>query len=171
MVNDIISANTVLSAKHGACYIRIKEDNITKTYNFAQVTKLEAKIEREKSEFSALGRTGKLHKNVGWKGTGSATFRFNTNKISKVFEKFQEGGEDLVFDIVIENSDPQTSSYTGKQRTTLINCCIDGGTLAKIDIDSEILDQDVTFTFDAFKVGTGTDGFTSLPQQGGFPTF
>ena len=52
-----------------------------------QAINLEAKFEKNKTEVPILGKTGKGNKATGWKGTGSATFHYNTSIFSHKFAK------------------------------------------------------------------------------------
>ena len=72
--------------------------------------------------------------------------------------RFKETGEDVYFDIQVENEDPTSS--VGRQTVILKDCNIDGGILAKFDADAEYLDEDVDFTFEDFEI---PEKFTMLP--------
>ena len=115
-------------------------------YNFMQAVNLEAKYEKTKTEVAILGRTGKGNKSTGWKGTGSATFHYNTSIFRELFMRFKETGEDVYFDIQVTNEDP--TSKAGRQTVILKDCNLDGGILAKFDADAETLDEDLDFTFE-----------------------
>ena len=54
-------------------------------------------------------------------------------------------GKDVYFEIVIENNDP--SSDIGRQSVALKQVNIDNVTMAKLDINSTELDEEVSFTF------------------------
>ena len=115
-----------------------------------QAINLEAKVEKTKSEVPILGKTGKGNKSTGWKGTGSATFHYNSSIFRKILEKYKNTGEDTYFDIQITNEDD--TSEAGRQTVILKDCNIDGGILAKFDADGEYLDEDMDFTFDDFEI-------------------
>ena len=97
-----------------------------------------------------LGKTGKGNKSTGWKGSGSATFHYNTSIFRELLERYKRTGEDVYFDIEVTNEDPTSS--VGLQTVNLINCNIDGGILAKFDADGEYLDEDMDFTFEDFEI-------------------
>ena len=62
-------------------------------------------------------------------------------------------GEDvkiIYFDIAITNYDP--NSAAGAQTVVLKDCSIDGGILAKFDVDGEFLEEDMDFTFEDFEM-------------------
>lgn len=146
MSNITMKAKDTVSAKLAECYITIDG----RRYNFMQAIDLEATFERTKTEVPILGKTGTGNKSTGWKGTGSATFHYNTSIFREMMEKYKNTGEDVYFDMQITNEDPTSSA--GRQTVVLIDCNIDGGTLAKFDADGEYLDEDMDFTFEDFKI-------------------
>lgn len=147
MSNNIkMKAKDAISAKLAQCFVSINENR----YNFMQAINLEASFEKSKAEVPILGQTGSGNKSTGWKGTGSATFHYNTSIFRQMMLDYKESGEDVYFDIQIINEDP--TSAAGKQEVWLYDCNIDGGILAKFDADGEYLDEDMDFTFEDFKM-------------------
>ncbi len=141
-----MNAKDAVSAALAECYVTIDGSR----YNFMQAINLEAKIEKTKSEIPILGRTGKGNKTTGWKGSGSATFHYNTSIFRQLLYKYKETGEDVYFDIQITNEDP--TSAVGRQTVILKDCNVDGGLLAKFDADAEYLDEDLDFTFEDWQM-------------------
>lgn len=146
MANIVMKAKDTLSAKLAECFITIDG----KRYNFMQAINFEAKFERMKTEVPILGKTGKGNKSTGWKGTGSATFHYNTSIFREMMLRYKDTGEDVYFEIQVSNEDP--TSEAGRQTVVFIDCNIDGGVLAKFDADGEYLDEDMDFTFEDFKM-------------------
>lgn len=147
MSNNItMKAKDAISAKLAECFATIGNNR----YNFMQAINFEAKFEKTKAEVPVLGKTGSGNKSTGWKGTGSATFHYNTSIFREMMLKFKETGEDIYFEIQVTNEDP--SSAAGRQTLVFIDCNIDGGILAKFDADGEYLDEDMDFTFEDFKM-------------------
>lgn len=146
MDNPIMNAKDSVSASLAECFVTIEENR----YNFMQALNLEAKLEKTKTEVPVLGKTGKGNKATGWKGTGSATFHYNTSIFRELLERFKNTGEDVYFDIQVTNEDP--TSAVGRQTVILKDCNIDGGILAKFDADGEYLDEDMDFTFEDFEI-------------------
>ena len=144
--NVTMKARDAVSATLAECYVTIG----TRRYNFMQAINLEAKFEKNKTEIPILGKTGKGNKTSGWKGTGSATFHYNTSVFRQMMLQYKETGEDIYFEIHISNEDP--TSAVGRQTMILVDCNIDGGILAKFDADGEYLDEDMDFTFEDFKM-------------------
>lgn len=146
MDNPIMNAKDSVSASLAECFATIEGNR----YNLMQALNLEAKLEKTKTEVPILGKTGKGNKATGWKGTGSATFHYNTSIFRELLEKFKNTGEDIYFDIQVTNEDP--TSAVGRQTVILKDCNIDGGILAKFDADGEYLDEDMDFTFEDFEI-------------------
>lgn len=145
--NITMKAKDTLCASLAECFITIKGNR----YNFMQAINVEVRIEKTKVEVPILGRTGKGNKSTGWKGTGSATFHYNTSIIRGLLEDYKNTGLDTYFEMQITNEDPTTS--VGRQTVVLTDCNIDGGILAKFDANNnEYLDEDINFTFEDFKI-------------------
>ena len=144
--NAIMKAKDTISAALAECFITIG----SRRYNFMQAINLEAKFEKTKTEVPILGKTGKGNKASGWKGTGSATFHYNTSVFRQMMLQYKETGEDVYFEMQISNED--STSAVGRQTIILIDCNIDGGILAKFDADGEYLDEEMDFTFEDFKM-------------------
>ena len=141
-----MNARDSVSSKLAKCYVTIDG----KRYNFMQAIDVEAKIEKTKVEVPILGKTGYGNKATGWKGTGSATFHYNTSIFRRLLLNYKNTGEDIYFDMEIINEDPTSS--VGRQSIILIDCNIDGGVLAKFDAKGEYLEEDWDFTFEDFKM-------------------
>jgi hypothetical protein len=141
-----MKAKDAISAKLAECFATIGKNR----YNFMQAINFEAKFEKTKTEVPVLGRTGVGNKSTGWKGTGSATFHYNTSIFREMMKKYKDTGEDVYFEIQVTNDDP--TSAAGRQTVVFVDCNIDGGVLAKFDADGEYLDEEMDFTFEDFKM-------------------
>lgn len=146
MANITMNAKDALSAKLAECFVTIGKNR----YNFMQAIDFEANFERTKTEVPILGKTGMGNKSTGWKGTGSATFHYNSSIFRQMMLHYKDTGEDVYFEIQVTNEDP--TSAVGRQTVVFIGCNIDGGILAKFDADGEYLDEDMDFTFEDFKM-------------------
>lgn len=154
MKNTVMHAKDTIQAALAECYVTIGD----RRYNFMQAINLEAKFEKTKKEVPILGKPGKGNKATGWKGSGSATFHYNTSIFRQMMLDYKDTGKDTYFEIEIINSDP--SSDAGSQTVVLTDCNIDGGILAKFDADGDYLDEDMDFTFEDFSM---PETFTDLP--------
>ncbi len=142
----LMNAGDAVSASLAECYVTIEGNR----YNFMQAINLEASIEKIKTEVPILGKTGKGNKAAGWKGTGSATFHYNTSIFRQLLKRYKDTGEDVYFDIQVSNEDP--TSRVGRQTVILKDCNIDGGVLTKFDADAEYLEESLDFTFEDFEM-------------------
>ena len=84
--NITMKAKDTLSASLAECFVTIKG----KRYNLMQAINLEAKFERNKTEVPLLGKTGKGNRTTGWKGTGSATFHYNTSIFREMMLQYKK---------------------------------------------------------------------------------
>lgn len=153
MANVIMNAKDSLSAKLAECYVTINNNR----YNFMQAINLEATVEKNKVQVPILGRTAKGNKSSGWVGKGKAKFHYNTSVFRRLLRDYKNTGEDIYFDIQVTNEDPTSSA--GRQSVILIDCNLDGGVLAKFDAEGSFLEEEMTFTFEDFKI---VEEFTSL---------
>ena len=153
-MSDTMQGRDAISGSMAKCFATIDNNR----YNFMNAIKIEAKLEKTKTEVPVLGKTGKGNKSTGWKGTGSATFHFNNSILRGYLERYARTGEDFYFDMQLVNEDP--TSQVGKQTVVLIGCNIDGAILAKFDADADYLDEEMDFTFEDFKI---PDSFKNLP--------
>ena len=146
MSNITMKGKDAISAKLAECFVTIKG----RRYNFMQAINLEASFEKNKTEVPILGKTGTGNKATGWKGSGSATFHYNTSIFREMMLKYKDTGEDVYFEIQVTNDDP--TSAAGRQTVVFMDCNTDGGILAKFDAEGEYLDEDMDFTFEDFKM-------------------
>lgn len=152
-MSNIMNAKDAVSASLAECYVTIEGNR----YCFMQAINLEANFEKNKSEVPILGKTGKGNKSTGWKGSGSATFHYNTSIFRELMLRYKNTGEDIYFDIQVTNED--ATSSVGRQTVVLKDCNMDGGILTKFDADAEYLDEDMDFTFEDFEI---PEKFTNL---------
>jgi len=153
-MTETMHAKDAISASLAECFITIDGNR----YNFMQAIDLEATFEKQKTEVPILGKTGRGNKSTGWRGTGTATFHYNTSIFRELLYRYKNTGEDIYFDIQVTNEDPTSS--VGRQTVILKDCNIDGGILAKFDADADYLDETLDFTFEDFEI---PEKFNMLP--------
>ncbi|NKQ18427.1 phage tail tube protein [Brevibacillus laterosporus] len=107
--------------------------------------KFEAKVEKNKKEGKTLNRRGTQHKAMGWKGTGSMTIYYVTTLFRQLMLDYMKTGKDIYFDVQITNEDPTSS--VGKQTVVIKGINLDGITMALLDIDSEDMEEEISFTW------------------------
>jgi|GEM_PF-359097 len=88
--NITMKASDTLSAKMAKVFVTIEGHR----YNLMNAINLEAKFEKTKTPVPILGQMGEGNKATGWKGTGSATFHYNTSMFREIVEKFRNKEQD-----------------------------------------------------------------------------
>ena len=137
-----------LDALQGAmaeCYITT-EDGLR--YNLMQIINIEVKMEITSKEIPILGRPGKGNRPTGWTGTFSGTAHYNQSILRSMLLQYKNTGVLPSFDMMIINED--RSSEAGRQTAIFRQCRLKGGVLAKLDANSETLEEDIEGTFDDF---------------------
>ncbi|NLY47182.1 MAG: phage tail tube protein [Tissierella sp.] len=134
-------AEDAISGKMGKAFATINGE----VHEMMYLKNIEATAEKNKVEVPVLGRTGNQHKAGGWNGTGSATVYYVTSKFRELMLQYIKTGRDFYLDILIENNDPTSSA--GTQTTILKGVNFDSIVMAKLDIESETLDEDLSFTY------------------------
>ena len=149
-----LNAPDTISGKEGRAYAKIDGNN--EDLFFAKT--IESTVEKSKSEVKAIGKRMTGHKTTGGNGTGSMTLYYMTPLFRQMIKQWKETGQDIYFDMVIENDDQESSA--GKQSVLLIDCNLDSVVLGKLDGDSDDpLDEDVDFTFEDFDILTAFTQF------------
>lgn len=144
--NITMNARDAIAAKLAKCFLTINGNR----YNFANIIDLEAKLDKDKATVPRLGAIMKGHKSCGMEGTFSGTMHYNQSVLRKLLESYKNTGEDIYFEMQIENDDPTSAAES--QSVILYDCNTDGGVLAKFDADGEYLDEDIEGTFEDFSI-------------------
>ncbi|AJA42532.1 xkdM-like portal protein (endogenous virus) [Clostridium phage phiCT453A] len=135
-------AEDTISGQEARAYITVNGRNEELFY----AKKIESKVEKQKTEVKTLGRRGTQNKAAGWKGTGTLTVYYATSLFRELMLKYMKDGIDTYFDLAVTNEDP--TSNIGKQTIVLKNCNLDEVSMAMFDVDSEVLEEDMSFTFE-----------------------
>ena len=117
---------------------------------------LEASIKIDKTELRTIGKRGAQNKPTGWTGSGSMNIYYITSLFRRMMMQYVKTGVPVYFDMTVINNDPGSS--VGTQTTVLKNCSLDSVIIAKFDVEAEVLDESVEFTFDDVDL---LDNFTS----------
>lgn len=140
-------AGDTISGQEATAFMIVKNSDGTSTVEDLFFAKnLEASCEINKTPIKTLGKRGEQHKPTGWTGSGKMGVYYVTSLFRKMCIQYIKTGIPVIFDIYVRNQDPTSS--VGAQTTMLKNCSIDSIMLAKFDVDSDVLDEDVDFTFD-----------------------
>lgn len=141
-----LKAWDAINGAMGKCYANIDGSIEEMIY----VKNIEARVEKRKSEIKVLGSTAIKHKANGWNGSGKMNIYYTTSVFRKIIAKYIKDGKDTYFDLFIENNDP--SSDIGKQKIWLKQVNINNIVMAKLDINSTELDEEIDFTFNGVEI-------------------
>jgi hypothetical protein len=137
-----LQAKDTISGKEGRAYATI--DGLVEEMFY--IKKLKATAEKKKKEINTLGKRGTQHKANGWNGKGDMTIYYVTSRFRKLMLDYIKTGKDTYFDVQIVNED--NTSSIGKQTVVLKNVNLDSVVMAALDTESEVLEEDVQFTYD-----------------------
>ena len=93
-------------------------------------------------------------------GSGTLTIYYMSPYYRQMVEKYKDTGKETYFEMTLKNKDPE--STVGANVQTLHDVSVDSVTLAKFDMEGEVLDEEVPFTFDDY---TGLAQFAEEPQH------
>lgn len=142
-----LKAGDTISGQEAIAKMTIKNADGTRTIEDMFFGKnLEATCEIEKTDLRTLGKRGSQHKPNGWSGSGKMTVYFVTSIFRNMALQYIKTGVPVYFDIMVTNNDP--GSTIGPQTTVLRNCTLDSVVVAKFDVESEAMEEDLNFTFD-----------------------
>lgn len=157
-----LKAGDTISGQEAAASMLVKNpDGSTSVENAFWAKNLEATVQIEKTDVYTLGKRGAQHKPNGWSGSGTMTIYYITSLFRKMALQYIKTGKPAYFDLTVTNDDPAAS--IGAQTVILKNCSLDSVIIAKFDVESEILDESVEFTFDDVDI---LDEFVD-PELGG----
>ena len=152
----MMKSNMLCSGAEGTCHITINDT----IYDFGNVKNFEAKETNSIEEIRVLGRTTAVHKNNGSKGTFTCTMYYNQSVLRQVQKTYKETGVMPRVDIHVANEDP--SSTVGKQAVILLDCLFDSLVIAKLDVDSTTLTEDLSGTFDDWDMPKSFDLYEGM---------
>lgn len=142
-----LKAGDTISGQEAAASMLVKApDGSTSVENAFWAKNLEATVQVEKTDVYTLGKRGAQHKPNGWSGSGTMTIYYVTSLFRKMALQYIKTGMPAYFDLTVTNNDPGSS--VGVQTVILKNCTLDSVIIAKFDVESEVLDESVEFTFD-----------------------
>lgn len=140
------AGDTISGQEATATMLVHNDDGTTSVENMFWAKNLEASVDIEKTDVYTLGKRGAQHKPNGWTGSGNMTIYYITSLFRKMAIQYIKTGKPVYFDLTVTNNDPGSS--IGAQTIVLKSCTLNSVILAKIDVESEVLDESVEFTFD-----------------------
>lgn len=149
MPQSILDARDILSGEQGMIKATLPDGRVMTVMHAKNI---ETTISYDKEQVPILGKRGKGNRKTGETYSGTMTLYYVDSTFRKLAEQYKDTGEDFYFDMTITNEDRTT--HTGKQIVILRDCNFDEMILAKLDADSSILEEDVSFTFEDYIVDT-----------------
>lgn len=146
MDNTVMDARDAISGSLANCYVTIDGSR----YKFLQMTEFSATYKPNIVDVPILGRVNKGHKMVGGSGEWSGKATYNQSILREVMKRYQDTGSFPEIEMQIENEDP--SSSVGRQSTILTGCLLDSMVVAKFAAGENLLDEDISGTFDKFEL-------------------
>lgn len=153
MNDTIMESNDALAGSQASCYVTIDGSR----YKFLQMTEFSATYKPNIIDVPILGRVNKGHKTVGGSGEFSGKAHYNQSILRKVMKTYQDTGYMPYMEFQIENED--ASSSVGRQSAILKGCLLDSVVVAKFAAGENLLDEDISGTFDKFEL---PEEFTEL---------
>lgn len=144
--NAIMQAKDAIYGGLAQCFITIDSHR----YNFMCLTEFESKWEVNTTDVPRLGTVTAGHKPAGGKGTWSGTAHYNQSVFRKMADTYQKTGLMPYFEIQVTNEDP--SSSVGRQTIIHRDCLCDSFILAKFKAGEELLDEELSGTFESFDI-------------------
>ncbi|WP_101772328.1 phage tail tube protein [Peptostreptococcus faecalis] len=136
-----------VAGSQGEAYINVNGQNLS----LASLKKFEAKFKLKMAELNILGETGAKSRPAGWEGTWEATLYYNQSTLRKLALQYAETGVLPTFDLKIVNNDPMSTSTIGRKSYTFLDCYFEELILAMLDVDSEVLEEEVSGRFSGVK--------------------
>lgn len=138
--------NNVVAGGEGYAFMSSEGKKI----ELAGVKEVEANLSFDKSEVRALGHRMTGHKVTGASGEGSLVLYYITSEFRKRAKDYIKTGKAFTFDLYITNDD--VASDIGRQTVALYDCSFDDISLAMLNSDNEVLEEELSFTFDDFDI-------------------
>lgn len=136
-----LKAGDVISGREGTAFATIDGRNVPLFF----LKTIEATVELVKTEVPVLGKRTNQQKVTGANGTGSMTIHKVTSEFAQIAVNYMKTGKIPDITIKVTNDDP--NSTIGRQSVLLKDVIFDSIVIAKLDVESETLDEDVDFTF------------------------
>ena len=140
--NAKMNAQDAIFGGLAECYVTING----RRYNFMSMTDFESKWAVNVAEVPILGKVGMGHKAAGGSGPWSGTAHYNQSVFREIANTYQKTGVMPYFEIQASNEDP--TSAVGRQTIIHRGCLCEEFTLAKFESGEEILEEDLSGTFE-----------------------
>lgn len=146
-VKTLRLANETVSGSQGAMFAEYNG----RRFVLASVSKFKAKFKANTSKKGVLGLSAKQSRPAGWEGSWEATLYYNQSTFRAIAEIYKDTGVMPTLSIQVINEDLSSIKTIGRQSVTFLDCFMEETILAAIDVDAEVLEEDVSGTFNDFE--------------------
>ena len=154
--NPIMNAQDAVYGSLARCFYTVNG----RRKLFLSLTDFESKWEINLVDVPIMGKVGMGHKAAGGKGTWSGTAHYNQSDFRVMADEYQKTGTLPYFEIQVTNEDPSTK--VGRQTIIHNGCLFDSVVLSKMQAGEEILEEDLSGTFESWDM---PEKFTELPGK------
>lgn len=147
-----LRSRDVINSNLGSLIIEFPDGSRRK---MAEVRNIQANIEVATEEFRCIGEMMHRHKGVGARGSGSMNVYTGTPEFLQYLTDFINNKFNYRFVITCWINDPETSTGEGgrgAQICEISDVLLHGSQLFRLDTEDGILDQDVDFDFDSYRI-------------------
>lgn len=145
-ISDYLKYSDTITGTEAKGYITIDGRNEDLFY----AKKLKSSVKKTKKTGKTLGNRAEQSKAAGYSGTGTLTVYYVTSLFRELMIEYMNTGKDVYCDITVSNED--ATSEVGKQTVLLQRVNFDEVSMAMFDVDSEALEEDMSFTFENAKL-------------------
>lgn len=146
--NEYLTADKVVSGSQAEVWVTYNDTN--ERFCFARLMNLKAKAKINTKKIAILGRSGKATRAFSWEGEGTAKMYYCDSTQREKVKEFSRSGKMFTMDIEVYNKDDGSSM--SEQGTILKNCVLSELLVALVDIETEYLEEDISFTFDDYDI-------------------
>ena len=114
-------------------------------YELAEIKNVTATITFNKTAYKVMGSQAERHKAAGWTGAGDVSYHWVSPRFQRMIIEAAKTGVQPYFSMTITNDDAGSSA--GTQSIWLGQVNIDGGDIAKLELDADMLEGSYNFTF------------------------
>ena len=131
-----MEAQDAISAKEGTLFIIVDGQSL----EFAELIKLNARLNYTKAEVKSVNRRMKGSKVVGGEGVGDMAIYYHRPELREMAANYVKNGIAPVFDAMVTNAD--MTSRAGKQTILIRNITPNSAFIAGLDAESDDLLKD-----------------------------
>ncbi|APX72715.1 phage tail tube protein [Companilactobacillus allii] len=152
-VGSFLNGRDTISTKDAKIYVTING----KIIPMIDVTKVTAKLEKNKEDVQTLGSHWKHKKTTSVEGTGTLGGYVISSNWLKYALPYIQGGKDLYFEITLSIEDK--TSRAGKQTIHLGEVNLDDIPIADFEADDGVMEWESDFTFESLELISAFKGF------------